>query len=141
MTSKEYFRQAYRLDQRINLNIAELDELRAMACNITSSALSEKVARSRDGNAPFVKAIERITKLEQEIDAEVDTFVNLKTEMRGVIESVEDRNEQLILHYRYILNYTWEKIAELLGTSARTIHRWHDSALRNAVIPKSPTKI
>ena len=38
MTSKEYFRQAYRLDQRINLNIAELDELRAMACNITSSA-------------------------------------------------------------------------------------------------------
>ena len=51
------------------------------------------------------------------------------------------RRRILILHYRYILNYTWEKIAELLGTSVRTIHRWHDSALRNAVIPKSPTKI
>ena len=141
MTSKEYFRQAYRLDQIINLNIAELDELRAMACNITSSALSEKVARSRERNAPFIKAIERIEKLEREIDAEVDTFVNLKSEMRGVIESVKDRNEQFVLHYRYILNYTWEKIAELLGTSVRTIHRWHDSALRNAVIPEHPTKI
>ena len=112
-----------------------------MAYNITSSALSEKVARSRERNAPFIKAIERIEKLEREIDAEVDTFVNLKSEMRGVIESVKDHNEQLILHYRYILNYTWEKIAELLGTSVRTIHRWHDSALRNAVIPERPTII
>ena len=43
MTAKEYFRQAYRLNQRINSDIAEVDELRAMLSNITSSALDEKV--------------------------------------------------------------------------------------------------
>ncbi len=141
MTSKEYFRQAYRLDQRINLNIAELDELRAMACNITSSALSEKVARSRDGNAPFVKAIERITKLEQEIDAEVDTFVNLKEQMRAVIESVSNPNEKLVLHYRYTMNYTWERIGEELHSDRTTVYRWHNNALKNVVLPDNPIKI
>ena len=141
MTAKEYFRQAYRLNQKINSDIAELDELRAMSRTIMSSALSEKVVRSHSGDAPFVKAIERIDRLERKIDAEVDTFVNLKEEMRDVIKTVGNPNEQLILHYRYILNYTWEKIAEQLGTCVRTIHRWHDSALRNAAVPKHPTVI
>ena len=58
MTAKEYFRQAYRLNQRINSDIAEVDQLRMMATNITSSALDEKVKRSRNGDAPFVSAIE-----------------------------------------------------------------------------------
>ena len=35
MTAKEYFRQAYRLNQRINSDISEVDQLRMMAMNIT----------------------------------------------------------------------------------------------------------
>lgn len=141
MTAKEYFRQAYRLNQKINSDIAELDELRAMSRTITSSALSEKVVRSHSGDAPFVKAIERIDRLERKIDAEVDTFVNLKEEMRGVIEAVGNPNEQLILRYRYILNYSWDKIADALNTSTRTVFRWHDNAINNAVLPNHPQRI
>ena len=36
MTAKEYFRQAYRLNQRINSDIAEVDQLRMVATYITS---------------------------------------------------------------------------------------------------------
>ena len=141
MTAKEYFRQAYRLNQRINSDIAEVDELRAMLSNITSSALDEKVKRSRNGDAPFVSAIERIDKLERKIDAEVDLFVNLKEEMRTVIGSVDNPNEQMVLRYRYIHNYTWDKIGIELNADSRTIRRWHGKALNHVTLPKNPVKI
>lgn len=141
MTAKEYFRQAYRLNQRINSDIAEVDELRAMLSNITSSALDEKVKRSRNGDAPFVSAIERIDKLERKIDAEVDLFVNLKEEMRSVIDSVENPDEQMVLRYRYVHNYTWEQIGSELSADSRTIRRWHGKALSHVTLPKNPVKI
>ena len=34
MTAKEYLRQAYRLDHRINSDIAELERLREMASSV-----------------------------------------------------------------------------------------------------------
>ena len=141
MTAKEYFRQAYRLNQRINSDIAEVDQLRMMATNITSSALDEKVKRSRNGDAPFVSAIERIDKLERKIDSEIDLFVNLKEEMRTVIGSVDNPNEQMVLRYRYIHNYTWDKIGIELNADSRTIRRWHGKALGHVTLPKNPVKI
>ena len=36
MTAKEYLSQAYRLDQRVDSNIAEITRLREMACGISS---------------------------------------------------------------------------------------------------------
>ena len=141
MTAKEYFRQAYRLNQRINSDIAEVDQLRMMATIITSSALDEKVKRSRNGDAPFVSAIERIDKLERKIDAEIDLFVNLKEEMRTVIGSVDNPNEQMVLRYRYIHNYTWDKIGIELNADSRTIRRWHGKALSHVNLPKNPVKI
>lgn len=141
MTAKEYFRQAYRLNQRINSDISEVDQLRMMAMNITSSALEEKVSRSRSGDAPFVRAIEHIDKLERKIDAEVDLFVNLKEEMRSVISSVDNPDEQMVLRYRYVHNYTWEQIGNELNADSRTIRRWHGKALSHVILPKNPIRI
>ena len=55
MTAKEYLSQAYRLDQRIDSNIAEITRLREMACGISSPSWEEKVQTSRNTDAPFVK--------------------------------------------------------------------------------------
>ena len=38
MTNKEYLRQAYRLDQKINSDIEEVARLREMASSISSRA-------------------------------------------------------------------------------------------------------
>lgn len=48
MTAKEYLSQAYRLDQRIDSNIAEITRLREMACGISSPSWEEKVQTSRN---------------------------------------------------------------------------------------------
>ena len=141
MTSKEYLRQAYRLDQRINSDIEEVARLRDMATSITSPALGDKVQTSRTGDAPFVRSVEKILLLEEKINGEIDTLVDLKEQMRGVIEAVPDTDERMVLRYRYVHNLTWEQIGTEMNADARTVRRWHGSALLHVVLPENPIKI
>ena len=141
MTSKEYLRQAYRLDLKINSDIEEVARLRSMATSITAPVLGDKVQSSRMGDAPYVRSIEKILMLEKRINQEIDTLVDLKEQMRGVIEAVPDTDERMVLRYRYVHNLTWEQIGTEMNADARTVRRWHGSALLHVVLPENPIKI
>lgn len=67
MTAKEYLRQAYRLDQKINSDLEEVAALREMASSVSSPQLSERVQTSRKGDAPFVRCLEKIIELEDKM--------------------------------------------------------------------------
>ena len=141
MTPKEYLKQAYRLDHRINSDIAELGRLREMSTSISSPSLGEKVQTNRNTDAPFVKCLERIYSLEEKINEEIDLLVNLKEEIRGVIDMVSNTDERMVLRYRYIHNYTWEQIGDVLGADSRTVRRWHGQALGHVILPENLLKI
>lgn len=141
MTNKEYLRQAYRLDQKINSDIEEVARLREMARSISSPALGDKVQSSTSGDAPFVRSVEKILQLERKINREIISLVDLKNQMRDVIAAVSDTDERMVLRYRYIHNLTWEQIANELNADARTIRRWHGSALAHIVLPEDPVII
>lgn len=141
MTPKEYLKQAYRLDHRINSDIAELGRLREMSRSISSPSLGEKVQTNRNTDAPFVKCLERIYSLEEKINEEIDLLVNLKEEIRSVIDMVSNTDERMVLRYRYIHNYTWEQIGDVLGADSRTVRRWHGQALGHVTLPENLLKI
>lgn len=141
MTTKEYLRQAYRLDLKINSDIEEVARLRDMATSITSPVLGDKVQTSRMGDAPFVRSVEKILLLEERINQEIDTLVDLKEQMRGVIEAVPDTDERMVLRYRYVHNLTWEQIGNEMNADARTVRRWHGNALLHVVLPENPIRI
>lgn len=141
MTAKEYLKQAYRIDHRINSDIAELGRLREMSTSISSPNLGEKVQASHCGDAPFMKCLERIYDLEARINDEIDLFVDLKNEIRSVIDTVPNTDERMVLRYRYIHNFTWEQIGDELSADSRTVRRWHGQALQHVVLPENPIKI
>ena len=141
MTPKEYLKQAYRLDHRINSDIAELGRLREMSTSISSPSLGEKVQTNRNTDAPFVKCLERIYSLEEKINEEIDLLVNLKEEIRSVIDMVSNTDERMVLRYRYIHNYTLEQIGDVLGADSRTVRRWHGQALGHVILPENLLKI
>lgn len=136
MTAKEYLSQAYRLNHIIDSNLRELKRLHDVATEISSPVFTERVQTERNTEAPFVKSVEKIVELEHMIDSEVDRLVDLRVEIHKVIEDVEDPSEQLVLRYRYIMGYTWEKIGEALGVDSRTVRRWHSKALQHVKVPK-----
>lgn len=141
MTPKKYLKQAYRLDHRINSDIAELGRLREMSTSISSPSLGEKVQTNRNTDAPFVKCLERIYSLEEKINEEIDLLVNLKEEIRSVIDMVSNTDERMVLRYRYIHNYTWEQIGDVLDADSRTVRRWHGQALGHVILPENLLKI
>lgn len=141
MTSKEYLRQAYRLDHRINSDIEEMERLRDMAGSVSSPSLEERHNPNRPTEAPFVRCIMRVMELEEKINAEIDRLVDLKEQMRGVIDTVRDKDEQMVLRYRYIHNMTWEQIGDELHADKSTVRRWHGSALQHVIMPEEPMVI
>lgn len=141
MTSKEYLRQAYRLDQRIDSDIREMERLRDMAGSVSSPSLEERHGSNRPTEVPFVRCIMRVMELQEKINAEIDRLVALKEQMREVIDTVRDKDEQMVLRCRYIHNMTWEQIGDELYADKSTVRRWHGSALQHVVMPENPVII
>ena len=138
MTAKEYLRQAYRLDQRINSDIAEIERLREISTSIGSSDFKEHYIPNRPTEAPFVKTLEKVLQMEEKVNAEIDRLVELKEQIGTVIGTVADTDERMVLRYRYIHNMTWEQIGDKLYADRTTVYRWHNSAVRHLVLPDNP---
>lgn len=141
MKVKDYLHQAYRLDHRINSDIEEMTRLREMASSVSAPVFGEKVQTSRSAEAPFVRCVEKIMALETKINDEIDTLVDLKEQIRGVIDRVTDTDERMVLRYRYVHNYTWEQIGDELNADKSTVRRWHGNALLHAEVPENPILI
>lgn len=141
MTAKEYLKQAYRLDHRIDSDIAEMERLREMACSVGSPGFEEHHNPNRPTEAPFIRALEKVWEMQEKINAEIDRLVDLKAQMREVIEAVTDPNERMVLRYRYIHDMTWEQIGDELHAGETSIRRWHASALSHVVLPENPIMI
>ena len=137
MTAKEYLGQAYRLDQRINADIEEVARLREMATSISSPSWDEKTGGTRSTDPPYVKCVIKIIDLERHIDEEVDKLVELKKQIRMVIDAVPDKDEQTVLRYRCLLNYTFEKIGDLMCADKTTAIRWYRKAVNHVVVPEN----
>ena len=136
MTAKEYLRQAYRLNELIDSRITELERLRDYSTRLTSCSFEgERVSKSRSTEAPFARMIEKIVDLEKVINRDINRYMDLKTEMNAAIDRVSNVDERLLLRYRYLNNYSWDDIAQLLNVSGRTVHRIHSSALYDFSVP------
>ena len=138
MTAKEYLQQAYRLDNRINANLAEISRLRELTKSISSPDFGEHFNPNHTTEAPFICSLERIWELERKIDAEIDLLVELKGQIRDLIEKVPNTDEQMVLRYRYIHNMTWDQIGQEMYSDERTVRRWHRQALSHLVLPEQP---
>lgn len=78
---------------------------------------------------------------ETKVDEELNLLLKLKAEIQGVIDAIPNMDERLVLTYRYIKNYTWNRIGDELYADERTVRRWHDRALSHVTVPENPTMI
>ena len=141
MTAKEYLKQAYLLDHRINADIAEMERLRKMAYSIRSSGTGPHFSSTRVTEAPFTRTLEKLWEMEEQINAEIDRLVDLKAQIIKVIGALSDPDERMVLQYRYVENMTWEQIGDKLFVDERSARRWHDKALKHITMPKEPIMI
>ena len=137
MNAKQYLKQAYRLNELIESNQEELSALRESASSSPGIDYSkDKIQSSKSsGDAGFVNIVAKIIEIEDSINADISKLFALKLQIRTVINAVENPDERLLLHDRYINFYTWEQVCEKMNVSLRTAHRIHSTALSNVKIP------
>lgn len=139
MTPKEYLKQAYRLDKRIDKEMLRLKELRELATSAQTVSYGERISSpNRNTEAPFVKVLENSYLLELHIEEQIDKFVDLKRQMSDAIDELTNADQNLVLSYRYVHGWTWEQIAEELCADRSTVLRWHSKALKLFEVPENP---
>ena len=136
MQSKEYLKQAYRLNELIRANREELDELRVLSESVSGIDMSkEPSGSSGSSDAGFARIVMKIIDLEKAINDDIEELLSLKLEIRTTINTVEDNDEKLLLKLRYLNFMCWEDVCNEMCVSTRTAHRIHASALKNIKIP------
>ena len=136
MTAKEYLNQARYLDALINCRLREIDSWRDLSSSVSGTRFDGMPhSPNRPTEAPFVRCLEKIDEIQRSVEEKVAYLVRLKEEINTAIDMLENRDEQLVLRYRYLDDCTWEEISRMLNVSLRTVHRIHGSALQNFSVP------
>lgn len=134
MTIKEYLGQAYRLDQRINSKLGQVEALNDLATKATST-LTGMPKNPNRATSTMADAIGKIIDLQAEINRDIDRLVDLKREIVGVIKTVDNMECQTLLEKRYLCFETWEQIAVDMDYTVRNIYNLHSLALQQITIP------
>lgn len=122
--------QVRHLRELIASHNSELQRLRAV--NDLRSSLANAGSCGGGGNTvgmAILRAEKRVD-LEAKILAEINEMLGLWDELHDAIQSVEDRDERLVLRMRYIDELNIREIAGALHVSVRQAWRIHDEAVK-----------
>lgn len=133
MTAKEYLRQAYRFDQRINSKLQQIESLRSLTQRVTVAYGSEVVSHSRN-NTALEDAVIRAMEVSDELGREINQLLDMKAEIAGTISQVRNENYRVILERRYLCFESLGQIAAEMKISRRWAIAQHDRAV--AVVDK-----
>ena len=128
MTAKEYLKQAYWADQRINSKLNQLASLKDMATKATSTLGTEPVSGTRNVQR-MADTIDNIIALENEINDDIDHLVDLKRDVMKTLSKVQDTNCLMLLELRYLSFKSWEDIAAEMHYGSRWVHILHSKGL------------
>lgn len=128
MTAKTYLKQIRMLDIKINDGIEELAQAKALATKVTAAMDGEVVSGSKNHDK-MTDAVEKIINLQEQINRDVDKYVDIKRDTMDLLLQIENPVHYKILHSRYVLYKTWEQIACDIGFTYQWVCQLHGVAL------------
>jgi DNA-directed RNA polymerase specialized sigma subunit len=129
ISAKEFLSQAYRIDQRINAKIEQVQSLRDLAAKATATLSDNSPAKGERNIHRMEDVIIKMVDLENEIHNDISILLGIKKDVGAVIKRVKDPEQQMVLEMRYLCYTPWEKIAEQLAYSPQHTYRIHGAAI------------
>lgn len=127
MTVKELLNSHYEINLAIDVKLEQLEELKSLATKVTATySESHSTGTHADRVGRFSA---KMVDLENEINDEIDSLVDVKLKIKEVVSSVSNATQRAILERHYILNESFEKMADKIGYSPRHIRRLLNSAI------------
>lgn len=126
---KDYLNQVRDADRMIDLKQKRLDELNSQKYSIGSQDCSrERVQTSPSGDS-IPKLIAKIIDLQEEINADIDRFIDLKAEIMHKLDSLDNADDKVFLYAKYFEYKKHTQIAAEMGYCERHIVKIHKRAL------------
>jgi DNA-directed RNA polymerase specialized sigma24 family protein len=126
MTTKDYLRQIYRLDRRIELDRCKIEKLRAV--------LDYKPPSGGSGSGSSADRIPdtlaKIMEYEEQAERLKKIYIEIYETAEQAVKAVEDPVLREVLERRYFLYQKWEEIAEEMNYTTRRVHQLHGKALQ-----------
>ena len=135
MTPKQYLSQALAADKAINRKIDRLAELYA-ACTKNTSLLTLTPCGGHDDRA-FEHRMEKYLLLRDEINADIDRLVDLKTEIMKVIDAVPDEDDRCVLEKHFLQGKSYSVIGQEMKYDKDYVYKKIKKALKKIQIPES----
>lgn len=127
--AKEFLQQIKLHDARIDRNLEELDNLRAMTTKITATWKDDVV--SGTGNQDKLgAAVAKIVDLQAEIDKDIDAYIDMKRKVWDLLNGIKNPEQLQILYKRYFKYEHWEQIACEMNMTYRNVCYIHGRALQ-----------
>lgn len=127
--AKAYLQQIKLHDARIDRNLEELDNLRAMTTKITATWKDDVV--SGTGNQDKLGAtVAKIIDLQNEINRDIDAYVDMKRSVWNLLEKIQNPDQLQVLYKRYFKYEHWEQIACEMNMTYRNVCYIHGRALQ-----------
>lgn len=126
---KEYLRRygdAVRAEKQIEEEIRQL-RLDTMMPAVVNDGMPHGSSSGSDLSGYVAKVDAMMEDLRKQMEARID----IKHEIIGKIEEMENETEKLVLRYRYIHLIKWEEIAVKMDYSWKGIHKVHGRALQH----------
>lgn len=130
LSAQKYLGRLHRLEELLASNLDELEKLGEISTSISSPKWTETKVMGTHTNEPrFASVLVRITDLEKEVEADIAKMIDLRAEIRDIINRMPNVKAILVLKYRYIEFLKWEEIAQRMNLPLNQIHNIHRNAL------------
>lgn len=126
--TKSYLKQVKLLDMKISLMIDEISRLRLIITKITPT-LTYDAGFGGSSQDKLGSTISKIIDLENELNDNIDSYIDIKTEILHAMQQLSDPEEYGCLYKRYFEFKTWDQIAEELHMTSRNACNVHGKAL------------
>ena len=108
----------------------QMEELEALKTSIKSSQITGLPRACGEYNNKLDDIIDKIDKLKNEKEQEIERLVELKSSVNYIVQELEE-SERLLIELRYFECKSWEEIADTMGYCERHVYRIHQSAIEN----------
>jgi hypothetical protein len=130
IAAKEYLLNIERLDAQINVRLSEKDDLKEKLLHITPTLSLDKGSGGGGTQDKVAGIIAKMIDLESKINADIDRFADMKQEALALLDKMENPTYMTVLHRRYFLHETFERIAIDMNYSWRWVCKLHGRALQ-----------
>lgn len=127
--AKRYLLRMKQCDARINAMQDKIDDLYDQATRITPMLKQDIVSGGGGSHDKVGDAAAKIVDLREEINRQIDYYVDLQREANDLLNRLQDHVHYTILYRRYMLGDSFAVIAAEIGKGERQTYSLHGEAL------------